>query len=197
MPSLTQRVMAELRADKKRTAILTVLTLVALFLGGRLVFRSAGPAELGAAAGEGLPPDAQADTASAPGLRPLKRPSVPADRPGRPLQWHSQRPSDGSVLRDLFAYDLRSYVRTEPEPAKPASPGQRVPDMVEIEKAVRAQAKTLILQSTMVGPDSSAVINGQVLRVGQHIAGFRIVRIHARSCDVEKQGVEVRLVMKK
>ena len=197
MPSLTQRVMAELRADKKKAAILALLALVALFLGGRLIFKSAGPSELGPAAAEGSPPGAQAGAgSSAPGLAPLKKPDVPADRP---LKWNHERPTDGSVLRDLFVGDLRSYVRIEPDSVKkPDSPGQApVPDMVEIEKAVRAQAKALTLQSTMIGPNSSAVINGQVLRVGQHIAGFRIVGIHPRSCDVEKKGVEVRLAMKK
>jgi hypothetical protein len=63
-------------------------------------------------------------------------------------------------------------------------------------KAVRAQAAALELQSTMVGPSASALINGQVLQKSAWINGFRVKSIGSDSCVVTKDGVDVVLRMK-
>ena len=101
------------------------------------------------------------------------------------------------MARDLFAAKLEFYAWVNPEPAKKAAARPAGPDPLEIERAVRAEAKTLSLQSTMIGPDPSAMIGGRILRVGEWIKGFRIIAIHERSCVVEKKSVKVPLEMKK
>ena len=203
MPSLIDRVIVELAADKKKAAILGTLALLALVMGGRLVLKSSGPSDAGAAVGTSSP------GSSSPSGSPTRRlgkglsmsgPGAPGEKDQRLTSWRSQRSEDGNTLRDLFVTDLKSYVRIEPELVKKeptTKPDQAMIDMVEVARAVRAQAEGLVLQSTMIGSNSSAVINGRVLRVGEYIEGFQIVAIHPPSCDVKKKGVEVSLGMKK
>jgi len=65
------------------------------------------------------------------------------------------------------------------------------------DRAVRAQAQALSLQSTIVGDVDvpTAIINGEVLRVGDLINGFRVVDIAARTCTVEKANLRITLEM--
>lgn len=200
MPSFIDRLRVELFADKKKAAILGTLALVALVMGGRLLSKSSGPSDAGAA----IPSPDSSSSSGAPrrtmGNVSLSVPGAPGQEDKRLTGWRSQRSKDGNTLRDLFVTDLKSYVRIEPEPVKKTmttKPDKAIIDRMEIARAVRAQAVSLTLQSTMIGANSSAVINGQVLRVGDYVEGFRVVAIHPRSCNVKKRGVEVSLGMKK
>ena len=60
---------------------------------------------------------------------------------------------------------------------------------------IRARAQALLLQSTMLGPSPTALINGQVLREGDQIGGFRVKKIFSDGCTVTKDGVDVSLQM--
>jgi len=203
IPSLIDRLRVELVADKKKAAILGTLALLALVMGGRLLLKSSGPSDAGAAVG--IPSPGSSSPSGTPS-RPvgaaldMSVPGAPGEEDKRLTSWRSQRSEDGNTLRDLFVTDLKSYVRIEPELVKKeptTKPDQAMIDMVEVARAVRAQAEGLVLQSTMIGSNSSAVINGRVLRVGEYIEGFQVVAIHPRSCDVKKRGIEVSLGMKK
>lgn len=194
-PSLHQRLIGELRADKKRAAILGIALLVAVIVGGRLLLKSSGPERAKAAT-----PRAAAGQSPAPQAGATFVPPHLADqeRGSRLQNWKSRRSPDGKVTRDLFAAKLEFYTLVAPEPVKKAPASRPVgPDPLEIQRAVRAEAKTLSLQSTMIGPDPSAMIGGRILRVGEWISGFRIMAIHRRSCVVEKNDVKVTLEMKK
>lgn len=203
MPSLIDCVIAEFAADKKKAAMLGVFTLVALVLGARLVLKSMGPSAAGAAVESSLPGSSASSESPTRGLAEgltMAGPGAPGQENQRLTGWRSQRPKDGSTMRDLFVTDLKPYVRIESEAVKKeptTKPEQAMIDMVEVARAVRAQADGLVLQSTMIGLNSSAVINGRVLRVGDYIEGFKIVAVRPRSCDVKKKGIEVSLVMKK
>jgi hypothetical protein len=61
--------------------------------------------------------------------------------------------------------------------------------------AVRAQARALSLQSTMLGTTPTALINGEVLKEGDQINDFSIKSITSGACVVAKDGVEVVLRM--
>ena len=199
MPSLIDRLRVELAADKKKAAILGTLALVALVMGGRLLLKSSGPSDAGSAVGVPSPGSSSpSGTPSRPvgSALSMSVPGAPGEEDKRLTTWRSNRSEDGNTLRDLFVTDLKSYVRIEPEPIKEApttKPDKAIIDMMEVARAVRAQAEGLVLQSTMIGSNSSAIINGQVLRVGDYIEGFQVVAIHPRSCDVKKKGVEVSL----
>ena len=56
-------------------------------------------------------------------------------------------------------------------------------------------ARSLKLQTTIVGAHPRAVINGQLVGPGDKIAGFTVRRILDRKVIVEMDGVQVRLEM--
>jgi len=185
-----QRLVLEMRRDKKKATVLVVLGLVGLIFFGRMILKSVGPAKAkGASAAAPVSPPAPPSLFYVTGKK--------KDSPNRPA-WRSHRPKDGSITRDLFVADLKYYRKVEPDPED--KPKEQRPDSraktEDPETIIRAKAKALTLQSTMVGPNSSAMINGQVLRVGEWIDGFRVVEIQARSCIVEREGVRVQLDMK-
>ncbi len=62
----------------------------------------------------------------------------------------------------------------------------------------REQAKLLIVRSTVVGNGNSrpvAVINDQILTVGDRISGFEIVSIRAREVEFKKDGITLAVKM--
>jgi hypothetical protein len=61
---------------------------------------------------------------------------------------------------------------------------------------LQLQAAQLRLQSTVMGPTPRALINGDMLREGDVVAAFRIVRIEARRIIVEREGVKLEIQMK-
>lgn len=192
IPSLHQRLMGELRADKKRAVILGILLVVGLMVAGRLLLKSSGPSRATAA----TPPPAAQDRAPQAAVTFDSASPGEERRASRREGWKSRRSPDGKVARDLFAAKLEFYALATPEPEKKVA-APVGPDPLAIERAVRAEARGLSLQSTMIGPDPSAMIGGRILRVGEWIKGFRIIAIHERSCVVEKKSVKVPLEMKK
>jgi hypothetical protein len=60
---------------------------------------------------------------------------------------------------------------------------------------VRIAAEALKLESTIVGPMASAIINGQMVHEGSDIAGFHVVKIEPRRVVVEREGVRLAVSM--
>ncbi len=189
--TLTQRLTLEIRRDKKRAAILGILLVVAVVVGVRTAATMSG----GGAA------KAAAAPAAAPGARGVVPTSVLSGGRAESLalrDWKPSRLTDGSIQRDPFGRDLSCYAKVLPDPpAQPDKPAEALPDprlaREELERATLAQAAGLSLQSTMVGPDSSAILNGSVLHVGQWASGFQVVDIQSGSIVLERGGVRVLL----
>lgn len=60
---------------------------------------------------------------------------------------------------------------------------------------VRIAAGALRLQSTIMGARPAAMLNGEMVREGSVVAGFRVLRIEARQVIVEREGVKLALIM--
>lgn len=60
---------------------------------------------------------------------------------------------------------------------------------------VRIAADALKLQSTVTGAHPGAMMNGQMVREGDSVAGFRVVKIEARQVIVEREGVQLAVLM--
>jgi hypothetical protein len=60
---------------------------------------------------------------------------------------------------------------------------------------VRIAAGSLQLQSTVLGAHPGAMVNGQMVCEGDKIAGFRVVKIEARQIIVEREGIELAVLM--
>ena len=190
------RLLGELRRDKKKTALMGVLLLVAVPLGVRAVLQSTG----------GAPAPVQAEAAAAAPAMPAvsAAPAVPAAAPAAPqagapggaalksLQARTE------VSQDIFAVKLQYFPQEqEPNVAVAAVPATQAVDANLVRAAaVRARAKALLLQSTIISQRPQAIINGQLVGVKDTIQGFEVVEVSARSCILVQDGVRVHLDMK-
>ncbi len=196
-PALTQRVVAELKRDKKKTVVLGVLVVLAAVVGGRLLVQSLSPRQAGAAESP-LPaavPSESPETGDVAdgtaGLLDLAEP--PAEAPHRPGR------RDHEFQRDLFARRPEFYPLEQPKEEATKVVTKSEPSADEkrraAERLVRSQARSLSLQSTVVSSTPTAIVNGRVLRTGDWINGFEITEITPRGCTVRKDGVDVQLQM--
>jgi len=186
---LVVQLQAELLADKKKTAIMGVLLLVVAVMGVRVF---AGKAR-----------SAAATVSPAPSVGPVDPSPGAAGRLGRNEALDDYLAQmDRQVSRDLFAADFSGYPEAPVVEKPKGDPALRTPDVdpaavarLGFEMAMRREAKQLHLQGTMPGGNPSAIINGQVVRVGQEFEGFEIRSIGQGSCVVARGAVEVTLRM--
>lgn len=187
-----ERLIAELKHDKKKAVLLGVLAIVA----GVLILQQlagASPAESRASVTPVGPtasgPDASSTELSASGAR-ARALTDAARRRNEYLQTMDRR-----IERDLFIPNSRYFAPRQEVDAK--EPVGKTPEMIEQERrsAIRMQAKALTLQSTIVGSVPTAVINGLVLRKGDWVGGFEVTGVQPRSCTVRKDDVSVILKM--
>lgn len=183
-----QRLLAELRRDKKKTAILSLLLVAGLVVGARQASKLLGPSQAQASAGSALLyPSGKADSV------PAAAGAAEQDRKGAYI-----RQADRQITRDVFAVRLDLFAPDETvEPVKvtPAS-APSVDEEQAKTRRVANQAQILALQSTVTGENATAVINGNVLRVGEQVHEFRILEIQDQSCVIEKDGVKLTLTMR-
>ena len=81
------------------------------------------------------------------------------------------------------------------EPAVICITGRCADGIVPRISSIRIAAEALKLESTIVGPTPGAIVNGQMVREGSNIAGFRVLKIEARQMVVEREGVKLAVTM--
>lgn len=187
---MTQRLAAELKADKKKASILGILLVVALVVGVRVLVKTV------------------TSSANAAPVGPVSALTVhtPQAVAARPATTQTKRDEyikslDTTITRDIFVFNPRYYplqktvdvVKVLPTSA----PAPAEDTKVIHRQMIQAQARALVLESTMVGSSAVAIINGKVLRVGESLAGFKIVEITSSSCTVMKEDVTLSLAIKK
>lgn len=192
-PGIWCRMKAGVRDEPKKTIILGLLFLVLAAVVVREVLREGGPAKataaIAAAGGNSMGGTASPAVMPAPGATGLDA----NDAAGSGANGEAL-----AVDRDLFTPDPTYF--PPHRKASPATVVSRVDDSVAMkeaqERAVRAQAQALTLQSTIVGVEApTAIVNGEVLRVGDMINGFCVVAVAARTCTVEKANLRITLEM--
>jgi len=181
-----RRLLEELKRDKKRTVLLAILVLVAIIVVGRQVVKAFGPVRAEAAG-----TTAVAGRPAAPAAVKRAAPADPASpAPAGPV-------ARRTVSRDIFTPGLELFPPDQTQAGKASVTTAPAVDEQAIKvKQITSQAQALALQSTVVCDVPTAIINGKVLKVGQELAGFEIVGIEARSCEVQKEGVRITLSMK-
>jgi len=187
-----QRLVAELRADRKKAVVLAGLAGVLLLLGVRMVVqRLGGPDEAQAA-----PPVAKATSAAAQDGAGGRAGASEATHRPRPLPVEPQ-----PITRDLFQANEMYFPKVDPRLTKtqveepPDAPPQDPQRLLR--EAIRAQARTLLLQATISGRRPAAIINDTMVTRGETVAGFRVTKIAAESVTVEKDGVTLVLYMER
>ena len=193
--SVRNRVLAELRRDPKKTLILGVMLGLLAIIGGWELVRRLGPSQAEAAVSStavGTPdrnpqtPEAAAQQAG-PKADALAGTGLPA-------------PGSRKVDRDLFTPHpvyFPPHQRAKIAPKIVPTAADAATQREALRRAVLAQAQSLTLQSTVVGSTPTAIVNGRVLRVGDWINGFCVVRISTHRCVVKKDQIEVILELSK
>jgi len=198
VPNWRQKLTAELKRDKKKSATLAVLCVVAGIVAGRIVMKPLPPAKANAAAESSTVATTSGGSAS---------PAAPFAEAGQaqranPNKWREYIAElDTKVSRDIFLADESVFppqelkkpessnvvVETGPSPEEKLEAKRRI---------IKVQAQALVLQSTIVSATPTAIINDRVLRKGDWISGFKIVAITPRTCTLKKDGIKVTLGMK-
>jgi len=182
-----RRMLVELRQDKRKAVLLAVLLAAVIVVGARQggKFVSASRAETSPGAGKVEPPGSGACNPNGPQADHDKKTAY-------------MRRADRGIVRDIFAVRLDLFPPDEhAEPVKPTVSAASVADEEQAKvRLVGSQAQVLVLQSTVVGENATAVINGKVLRVGERINDFQVLGIQTQSCVIEKDGVKLTLTMR-
>ena len=105
-------------------------------------------------------------------------------------------PTGERISRDIFLFDGREFEPAEEPKAIDQAGLEQLVRTGPTKEEIQNQAQDLTLESTIVsGAASTAIINGEFLRLGGQIAGFEIIQITPRSCTVEKEQIKVTLLM--
>lgn len=180
-------------ADKKKLSAMVCLLAVALLMWGRLLLKNVPRTAVAEPAQSALANHGSTGTATT---------ASAASLIARPGAKSYEVALVETVGRDLFRFDSSFYPAVEgpeedPEPTKSTpQPTDDDKDAADRVQAVRrAATKDLQLQSTLLGTDVRAMINGELFKVGDKVRGFEIVSVKSRQVTVKKDGVEVVLEM--
>ncbi len=210
---LISRFKTEIQQDKKRTTMLVVLLVVAGIIIGRVVVGYGPPDKTGGADSTASPRDRGSNDDGQNTGENTKTALTPKSTrnscrvANRRIDTASM---DRNITRDLFWPDTRCFPPSEQtdtnngasQPEKPDH-AQKLAEAEQREqlkraehiKSIRAKANQLCLTTTMLGRSPTALINGQVLRTGDLINGFRLKSISSNCCVVVMEDVEVKLKM--
>jgi hypothetical protein len=185
---------------RRKSAILGVLTLVMVGLFVKAYFEIRPPAASASvvAATDSSPSAASSDDTV---ISPEER-----LRQSREL-WKVLREKRGVDASIAFCFEP-SYFPVDPshrsDDSRPLPDAGRVAanteemQRMERERAIREEARGLVVKSTVVGNATSrpvAVVNEHILTVGDVISGFTITAIQAREVDFKKDGITLAVKM--
>ena len=203
LADFTRRLKTEIRQDKKNTTLLAILLITAGIVGGRFVVTCGLPDKAAAGSSYAVETDTDGDDQTG-----LGRSSE------RPAQEVDSTSIDRTITRDLFRPDTKYFpsadradesrragTANQPDQAQQLTEAQQQEQqkrfLAEHIKSIHTQAEALCLMSTMLGRSPTALINGQVLQTGDLINGFHLKSIAPDYCIVTRDGVDVKLQMRK
>jgi hypothetical protein len=198
--SWSEKLIACFRASPGKSSTVTGLAVILVFVWCRFFFGGHTPA-----AASGAPAQLSSDTQF--GFPVL--PATPHTAETVSLQQWARQPVR-PLTRNPFAIPLDLYPRdTTSAPDKETSEtgywnlvakslssraDQQEQRQILIDN-VRIAAASLKLESTIMGAHPGAMVNGNMVREGDDVAGFRVVSIEARQVIVEREGVKLALLM--
>jgi hypothetical protein len=198
--ALMARFKRDIARHRGRSAVLAVLFLAFVAASVKMVFELR-PATAETAARPTTPAKVDADAAI-----PVSHGEVESRLERSKRLWSQLRDVKPMALQPsvAFAFDARHYptppepVRKpavqEPEPVKAAPPMPVIDRVAEREKVIRDQARNLVLKTTALGNGGSrpmAIVNQQLLTIGQEMQGYELTAIRAREVEFVKEGVTV------
>ncbi len=192
-----QRLRAEAKHNPRTALILTALLVILAAMWARLLLGGGGPGPASAA-----PTAAQGGNLPAADQEAIGAAAVSAPR--TLAEWARQK--TGPVTRNLFAVPFDSYpldpAHPMPQTRESAKSGASDADQSKerqiLVESVRAQAAKLGLEGIVLGASPRVWVNGTLVGVGQNVGetGFKVVKIESRRVLVERDGVQVEVIMK-
>jgi hypothetical protein len=177
-----KQLLRRLTADKKKLSVMVGLLAVLMLLWGRLILKEV-PRTATAS------PDVT-QVSSLFKTAPRLEPSEAVHKV------EMQAPAE--VSRDLFAINTDAYATLKIKPVVEQVAAKSVDDSSDEHvkvAAVMQAVKGLRLQTTMQGPQPLALINGQLIQVGQSIRGFALVEVLPRQVILRMNGIDIHLEM--
>lgn len=176
---IVRRLRAACRRDPAKASVCGGLAVVLVVMWGRVMFRAGPPAAVAAR-------PATATPAAVAGGRPRSTSEKAV------VRWLTgPKPA---VTRDLFDSPVVTRDDSAGREGKSAAAAADV-ERQKAEAAVRQRAGDLRLASTVLGERPRAVVNGELVEVGDTVAGFTVVRIEARRIVVRDGAVEATVDM--
>ncbi|MGD0463810.1 MAG: hypothetical protein ABSB74_15085 [Tepidisphaeraceae bacterium] len=199
LASWSEKLIAGFRASPGKSSTVSGLAVILVFMWCRFLFWGHPPA---AASG------ATAQVDSPPAVWSVPTAWRPAGEAVSLQQWARQpiRP----LIRNPFTIPLDDYPRDGTGVADGGTSQTGYWDLVGKSLSSRADqqeqrqilidnvriaAASLKLQSTILGAHRGAMVNGNMVREGDNVAGFRVVNIEARQVIVEREGIKLALLM--
>jgi hypothetical protein len=199
----SEKIVKPFRASPQKAAVLGGLGILLVVLWMRLLVGSHGPNPAQGAPSPQFGDSPSVDDPSAGGARRSQSQALSF------LQWTRQPITP--VRRNLFAVPLDYYPRDGTHVASELSDGNGFWDQLAKSMSsqadqqeqrqilidnVRTKAAALTLQSTIMGDEPTAMVDGTMVREGSVVEGFRVLKIEARRIMVESQGIKLEITMK-
>jgi len=184
-----RRLVAELRRDRRRLAVLVVLLVIGVGLMVRAVIPG-GPSPAHASPKRSMSVAAATPSVSAEALR-----TKHADQIDYISRINRNQTRDLFHPNEVFFPLPRAVVKKTKAVVVPSSEPSKDLEQELQRRRVEQDAQSLKLQSTMFGARTVASISGHTLAVGDQIGEFRVTDIQSSSCTVEKNGVSVVLTI--
>lgn len=207
---LFQDVRAQLLADKKKTAALTVLLCILIGVIGRALMPSPSPinAPATAAATPGVHPIVPVPEADLASPNPRTPPGPSIDGSHRTVSIELM-PRD--LARDVFSPSSWSLFPADAVPSSRSAASQpaaafwgNVMRAAADYQALRHEERVTLarelaelhLQSTLTGLQPLAYVSGRLVREGDTVSGFEVVRIDDRRIVLARSGLTYDLTMR-
>ncbi len=97
--------------------------------------------------------------------------------------------------RDLFAFDSTDYPKLTGKTDNAEKLALEPADEKIEDKELQELSRNLVLESTVTGPRSCAIINGRIMQPGQTINGMTLRTVQSRQVVLEYRGRWIRLRM--
>lgn len=197
MNASLENTMSQMKASPAKSAILGVLVLVLLVLVVRVALsvspKSASALPIKAADSVRMNAVAVPDAAS----QELERAAAQSS-----ALWKTLRSRRGIPPQSAFRFDPGYYMSDPGRISRSETSGKQVVTKSESKSADANSTRTdltavvpLLLQSTATGARPTAVINMQILQIGDSIQGYTVAAIRAREVVVKKDGQSYTLEM--
>lgn len=178
MNPYTRRLLKQLTADKKKLSLMLILVMVGLLLWGRVLLKKV---PRSAVANPNLAAQIE-NNGSGNTTNQTARPVVNVNM-------------YRTLTRDMFLIAPEHYELVNPQvqESPQAKSAQEQPDDNQRVIEVTGQARKLRLMSTLLGQPPRAMINGELIRLGQQIQGFTLREVNSHDVSVEKNGIVIKL----